>query len=844
MRQVCILFLLTSILLASCAKYEDNFLAPDSLEYGLAISHVSNADSSIKLSFISEPDTISNHGYYCILHYYNNQTAPEFPQCIVLVYKNSDLQNVSDQITFTWVHYPGLESVYLIPHFFDTDNDGTLEFPFILHFRDSIVFGLYELNNTPQKRWLQWDKISREDFHHCYLVGQFYSTETKKNYMVILKYNRLFGKRNDIDTLYCFNIEDNKIQFKIPIGLFVYIPNPDITHLIRDKLFFISNKCANGVSYTGFDDFHQYAIAWDTSGKLCFADTISYPNTKIIFSQYVNDSIVCYSRSYIKNKNEINDEVFYNIPQNRLVSINKLQNVFLSDSNVNKIYYPEEVNRLLSENDKLTTYDEKFDPVKQKKYPNGFFGTATDPNTNSVSDSRFNLPATGLKNIDLNGDNIPDFAKQNSLHQIIIIDGKTLNPIGATNINLYYQYFCFFKSNQNTYLVSASKNRVIFYRIVKNTFITRLNPYSNIILLSSLFLIILPISYFSIRWIFYYKELFEILSSGSHRDAIVIFDFDGKIRYLNDTAYVLLNIKNKIKNISDLPKPVFDSSQEFININENESNTIQLSYHEILISHFEILKALLNNSYIVLKLTDISSIVNEQRKRSNLESALLITHGVKSTLASAQLMFDELSEKINNQFLNDNFVRKAKVIISESIAESGDILKRLAYIAKDANNAYLETTNFSQFFNEWLSRFKRRYENRGAILVNNVKDSKCNIILNTSSFTLLLQCACDNAIESIPFEQKEKIIIFSSIETVDTLEFKISDNGLGMSDDTKNKVLNKPGFTSKQTGSGLGMQLINKVCKEHGALLDFDTLIGKGTTLIISFNRSKSYETV
>jgi len=63
----------------------------------------------------------------------------------------------------------------------------------------------------------------------------------------------------------------------------------------------------------------------------------------------------------------------------------------------------------------------------------------------------------------------------------------------------------------------------------------------------------------------------------------------------------------------------------------------------------------------------------------------------------------------------------------------------------------------------------------------------------------------------------------------DTIALLISDTGSGMDESTQSKIF-EPYFTTKESGSGLGLTMVFKVIKEHGGEINVTSSVGKGTT--------------
>ena len=73
----------------------------------------------------------------------------------------------------------------------------------------------------------------------------------------------------------------------------------------------------------------------------------------------------------------------------------------------------------------------------------------------------------------------------------------------------------------------------------------------------------------------------------------------------------------------------------------------------------------------------------------------------------------------------------------------------------------------------------------------------------------------------------------------EAFEVKITDNGAGMSHEALKRAL-RGGFTSKATGTGLGLNICRHLLGAHGATLNIDSAPGKGTAVQIVFPSYKA----
>ncbi len=80
---------------------------------------------------------------------------------------------------------------------------------------------------------------------------------------------------------------------------------------------------------------------------------------------------------------------------------------------------------------------------------------------------------------------------------------------------------------------------------------------------------------------------------------------------------------------------------------------------------------------------------------------------------------------------------------------------------------------------------------------------------------------------------KNKIITFSSIITQNYILLSIQDNGVGIKEANKIKVL-EPYFTTKKNGTGLGLAISKKIIEDHEGKIEIESS-EKGTKVNIKF---------
>jgi signal transduction histidine kinase len=88
-------------------------------------------------------------------------------------------------------------------------------------------------------------------------------------------------------------------------------------------------------------------------------------------------------------------------------------------------------------------------------------------------------------------------------------------------------------------------------------------------------------------------------------------------------------------------------------------------------------------------------------------------------------------------------------------------------------------------------------------------------------------------------EGYEPAVSVSTMRLDDKMEIRITDNGMGMPEEVKEKIF-QPLFTTKRTGqgTGLGLSLSYDIVKAHGGNIRVESIPGKGTTITIAIPTS------
>lgn len=208
-----------------------------------------------------------------------------------------------------------------------------------------------------------------------------------------------------------------------------------------------------------------------------------------------------------------------------------------------------------------------------------------------------------------------------------------------------------------------------------------------------------------------------------------------------------------------------------------------------------------------------------EREKVMQSSFFKITHEIKNPIAVCKGyldMFDTNDKKKSDKYVNilkteidrtltllSDFQQFTKITIEKKRFDLNLLLEDVKAAISPLSNKYKVEI---EFHSEDKLEIYADYNRLKQVIINIVK----------------------NGIEAIGEKKQGRIIITAYIDN-DKLYLIIKDNGTGMKKEVIEK-LTVPFYTTKQTGSGLGVCLSNEIINAHGGRLKFASKVGVGTT--------------
>ena len=209
----------------------------------------------------------------------------------------------------------------------------------------------------------------------------------------------------------------------------------------------------------------------------------------------------------------------------------------------------------------------------------------------------------------------------------------------------------------------------------------------------------------------------------------------------------------------------------------------------------------------------------------------VISHDIKNHLSVIDLytkIMKKRLEHVPNKELQDSMLN-AVSSIKKSQESIGVLLSELRII----RGLKLETLNFSKILQNAIELVKAKAESVSAkIEVSDMYEG--NVLADENKLLNVLINIIYNALDALSECDGEHVIKISTEVSADNmLKIYIKDNGCGISAENVQKIFEE-GYTSKPTGSGLGLYISKEAMKEQYGDLFLVSSDGNGTTFAVT----------
>jgi PAS domain S-box-containing protein len=217
-----------------------------------------------------------------------------------------------------------------------------------------------------------------------------------------------------------------------------------------------------------------------------------------------------------------------------------------------------------------------------------------------------------------------------------------------------------------------------------------------------------------------------------------------------------------------------------------------------------------------------------------------VSHGLKGLLnglAGGMYLVDSGFAKGK-----EDRVQKGWATVHRNVARIRSMVSDILYYAKD-RVPHWETLSASVVAEEVCGLMESRARDLQVDLVTEVDSRAGELEADGQAVSSMLVNLIENSLDACRLDEKKgehKVVVRLQGHT-DHVRYEIEDNGIGMDQETQERAFTLF-FSSKGTGTGLGLFISDKIAQSHGGDIELESNTGVGTKFVVKLPRMRPPE--
>ncbi len=217
-----------------------------------------------------------------------------------------------------------------------------------------------------------------------------------------------------------------------------------------------------------------------------------------------------------------------------------------------------------------------------------------------------------------------------------------------------------------------------------------------------------------------------------------------------------------------------------------------------------------------------------------------VSHGLKGLLnglAGGQYL-------VNSGFKKNDQARVEKgwATVQRNVARIKSMVSDILYYAKDRVPSW-EPLSAVDVAEEVCSQSDLRAQEMSVEVEKSFDPDTGDFEGDGQAIRALLSNLMENSMDACRLDENKSDhkVRFSCKGFDDYVQFEVEDNGIGMDEETKDKAFTLF-FSSKGTGTGLGLFISDRIATAHGGSVELESQAGVGTRFVVKLPRKKPPE--
>jgi nitrogen fixation/metabolism regulation signal transduction histidine kinase len=334
----------------------------------------------------------------------------------------------------------------------------------------------------------------------------------------------------------------------------------------------------------------------------------------------------------------------------------------------------------------------------------------------------------------------------------------------------------------------------------------------------------------------YLQKILELVDTG-----ILSYEIEtGNIVWMNESLKRLLKIPF-LKTIQSLDKRDPALCAVVVNLRPGESlvSDIHIERNSLKILIAATAFQTEGKKYKLIAFQNVNEALDETESKAWQKLLRVMTHEIMNSVAPISSLADTLRNRLqnSNELVDDEAGTLEDLSLGmETIKRRSEGLLKFAQTYRNLN--MITAPNLQKFYVKDLFKTQQRLmlptlEQKNIDLEIIIKEPDLQLEADINLIEQVLINLLLNAMEAVKEIENPKIILTSS-QSNNRIAIKVVDNGPGIDDEVLDKIF-IPFFSTKKSGSGIGLSLCKQIMMLHKGNIQVQSIKGEGTAFILQF---------
>lgn len=325
---------------------------------------------------------------------------------------------------------------------------------------------------------------------------------------------------------------------------------------------------------------------------------------------------------------------------------------------------------------------------------------------------------------------------------------------------------------------------------------------------------------------------------------LIVFKEDGTIEIFNSAARKLLRL-NRAEKISDLKEVSDTLVHVFEKLKTGGRELVRLKIGEELVqlSVYAIELNLRGENVKLISIQNIQSELEEKEMEAWQNLVRVLTHEIMNSVTPISSLAGIVEEELKPHVNAEHPAALSKDQLADIHLSLQTISKRsegLIHFVKEFRSLTAipkprpVQIEVRCLFDELTILHKRDLADRDIQLITSVYPEDLTLSADKNMIEQVMINLIRNAIQSFEDQHEKRIEIKAYVNEKSRPVIAIKDNGTGIDPEAMEKIF-IPFFTTKKTGSGIGLSLSRQIMRQHQGTLTVKSTVGKGTEFFMRF---------